>query len=147
MLLLSLIITNIILACTSVVLLFILLAKWYNKQRYKAQRSNLSNKFLEILQKLKINDFKKTSLDGYFKLTTDISLKLVSKQGWKIMVSTTLTKTGVGGDGMLYFIVVYISCFLNSGFLVSTWPLYSGKSLWTWYELAFEARLTCRLYL
>ena len=138
MLLLSLIITNIILACTSVVLLFILLAKWYNKQRFKAQRSTLSNNFLEILQKLQINYFKKTSLDGYFKLATDIFLKLVAKQGWEIMVSTTLTKTEVGGDGLVYFIVVYIICFLNSRFLVSTWPLYSGKSLWTWYELAFE---------
>ena len=58
-----------ILVCTSVVLLFIPLAKWYKKQRFKAQHSTLSN---NLLRKLQINFFKKTSLYGYFKLTTDM---------------------------------------------------------------------------
>ena len=65
----------------------------------------LSNNFLEILQKLQISHLKKKSLDGYFKLTTAISVILVAKQGWQTMVSTNLTKTGVGGGGLLYFIV------------------------------------------
>ena len=67
-----------ILVYTTVVLLFIPLAKWHSKERFKAQNSNLSNNFLGILQKLQINFLKKISLDGYFKLTTDISLKLVA---------------------------------------------------------------------
>ena len=67
-----------ILVYTSVVLLFIPLAKWYSNERFKAQHSTLSNNFLGILQKLKINVLKKISLDGYFKLTSDISLKLVA---------------------------------------------------------------------
>ena len=41
----------------------------------------LSNNFLEILQKLQISHLKKKSLDGYFKLTTAISVILVAKQG------------------------------------------------------------------
>ena len=40
-----------------------------------------SNNFLEILQKLQISHLKKKSLDGYFKLTTAISVILVAKQG------------------------------------------------------------------
>ena len=59
-------------------LLFIPLAKWYNKQGFKAQHINLSKHFLGILQKLQINHFEKTSLDGYFKVATDISLKFVA---------------------------------------------------------------------
>ena len=59
-------------------LLFIPLAKWYKKERFKAQQSTLSNNFLGILRQLQINFFEKTSLDGYFKLITDISLKSVS---------------------------------------------------------------------
>ena len=35
-------------------------------------------------------------------------------------------------------ILKYISCFLNSGFLVSTWPLHIGKPQETWHELALE---------
>ena len=35
----------------------------------------LSRQFLGILQKLQMNYFSNTSLDGYFKLTSDISLK------------------------------------------------------------------------
>ena len=34
------------LVCTSLVLLFIPLAKWYNKQRFKAQQCTLSKNFL-----------------------------------------------------------------------------------------------------
>ena len=68
---------DMILVCTSVVLLFIPLAIWYKKQRFKAQHSTLSNNLLGILQKVQINFLKKTSLDCYFKLTTDISLKSV----------------------------------------------------------------------
>ena len=49
-----------------VVLLFIPLAKWYKKQRFKAQHSTLSNYLLGILRKLQINFFKKTSLEGYW---------------------------------------------------------------------------------
>ena len=64
------------LVCTTVVLLFVLLTKWYSKQRFKAQHStptpSVSNNFLEILQKLQISHLKKKSLDGYFKLTTAI---------------------------------------------------------------------------
>ena len=40
--------------------------------------------FMGILQKSQINYFSKTSLDGYFELTSDISLKSVPQQGWKI---------------------------------------------------------------
>ena len=34
--------------------------------------------------------------------------------------------------------LIYIDCFLNSGFLVSAWPLHSGKPQGTWHELALE---------
>ena len=67
-----------ILVCSSVVLLFIPLAKWYKKQGFKAQNFALSNNFLGILSKLQINYLLKTSLNGYFKLTTDGSLKSVA---------------------------------------------------------------------
>ena len=46
-------------------LLFIPLAKWYKKQRFKVQHSNLSNYLLGILRKLQINFFKKTFLEVY----------------------------------------------------------------------------------
>ena len=55
-----------ILVCTSVVLLFSTLPKWYKKQIFKAQYSTLSNNLLKILQKLQINFLKKTSFDGYW---------------------------------------------------------------------------------
>ena len=64
---------DMILVCTLVVLLFIPLAKWYKKQRFKAQHSTLSNNLLRILQKLQINFFKKTLW-----MVTDISLKSVT---------------------------------------------------------------------
>ena len=38
---------------------------------------------LRVLQKLQINYFSKTSLNGYFKLRSDISFKSVPQQGWK----------------------------------------------------------------
>ena len=69
---------DIVLVCTSVVLLFIPLAKWYKKQRFKAQHRTLFNDFMGTLQRLQIICLKKASLDGYFKLTTDISLKSVA---------------------------------------------------------------------
>ena len=37
--------------------------------------------FLGILRKPQTNYFSKTSLDGYFMLTSDISVKLVPQQG------------------------------------------------------------------
>ena len=52
-----------ILVYTLVVLLFIPLAIWYKKQRFKAQHSTLSNYLLGILGKLQIIFFK-TSLEG-----------------------------------------------------------------------------------
>ena len=53
-----------VLVCTSVMLLFIPLAKWYKKQRFKVQHSNLSNYLLGILRKLQINFFKKNLFGG-----------------------------------------------------------------------------------
>ena len=65
-----------ILFCTSV----LLHPKWYNVYRSRDSKDNahlielLSREFLGIAQKLKINYFSKMSLDGYFKLSSDISL-------------------------------------------------------------------------
>ena len=63
----------------SVLLLFIPYAEWCNQMpRFKAQHCTFSNSwvhnFLGILRKSQINYFSKTSLDVYFKLTSDISL-------------------------------------------------------------------------
>ena len=55
---------------------------WHTqKQRFK--RRVLSNNFLKILQKLQLNYFSKTYLVGYFKLTSDISIKSVGRKGLK----------------------------------------------------------------
>ena len=32
-------------------------------------------------------------------------------------------------------------CFLNSEFLVSAWPLHSGKRQWAWHELVLKQRV------
>ena len=64
-----------ILVCTSVLLLFIPLAKWYKKQRFKAQHSTYPTIYWEFSRNYKSTISKKSSLDGYLKLTIDISLK------------------------------------------------------------------------
>ena len=60
----------------------------YTEAEIEAQQCTLSNtwedNFLGILRKLQISYFSKTSLDGYLKLTSDISLKSVPHHGWKI---------------------------------------------------------------
>ena len=45
---------------------------------HKEQHRTLPNNFLGILQNLQINHLLKTTLDGYFKLATDFSLKSVT---------------------------------------------------------------------
>ena len=42
---------------------------------------SIVDNFLGILRKTQINYFSKTSLDGYFMLTSDIFVKSVSQQG------------------------------------------------------------------
>ena len=57
-------------------------------QRFKAQHCTpielLSRQFLMNSPKFEINYFSKTSLDSYFKLTSDFFLKSVPQQGGKI---------------------------------------------------------------
>ena len=57
----------------------------YTEGRFKAQHHTLSNSwvnnFLEILWKLQIDYF--SSLNGYLKQISEISLKPVPEQGWK----------------------------------------------------------------
>ena len=103
--------------------------------RFKAQHCTFSNSsvdnFLGILQKSQINYFSKTSLDGYFKLKSDISLKSVPQHGWKVMrphheakqwkiyiyfciISTTLTKTEGGGEDCFILQENFVSKFLEN---------------------------------
>ena len=91
--------------------------------RFKPQHCTFLNSwvdnFLGILRKSQINYFSKTSLDGQFMLISDIFVKSVPQQGWKIMranhgakhwkiwlfclILTALTKAE-GGGRLLHFI-------------------------------------------
>ena len=125
------------LLCTSLYLLSVPHAKWYNVHRSTEVQSTalhlmelLSINFLGILQNLQINYFSKTSLGGYFKLTSDIFLESVRQQGdkirrenhrpkhWKIwffcMISTNLAKTGGGGVGCFILQRNFTSKFLEN---------------------------------
>ena len=88
-----------------VVLLFILLAKSYKKQRFKAQHPTLSNNFLGFLQNLQLSCFWKTSRDGDFKRTNNIFLKSVVLKGWKILDEKWQKMTKNGGIGAGRFIL------------------------------------------
>ena len=95
------------------------------------QLSAFTVNFLEILEKSQINYFSKRSLDGYFNLSCNISLKSVPQQGWKIrrarhgakhwkiwffciISTTTLTKAGCGGRGRLLYLIGKITKFLEN---------------------------------
>ena len=54
------------------------------KAQYCAFLNSWVDNFLVVLRKSQINYFSKTSLNGYFKLTSDIPVKSVLQQGWKI---------------------------------------------------------------
>ena len=75
----------------------------YTEAEIEAQQCTLSNtwedNFLGILGKLQISYFSKTSLDGYFKLTSGISLKSVPHHGWKI----TRENLGLEGQVALFY--------------------------------------------
>ena len=77
--------------CISVLLLLIphLKVEWYNVNIWRDSKHSTAlfqllsrvDNFLGILRKPQINYFSKTSLDGYFMLTSDISVKSVPQQG------------------------------------------------------------------
>ena len=83
-----------------------------HKSKNTAQHLTLLKGFLGIVHKLIISYFSKTSLDGYFNLTSDISLKSVplvktmeqntEKANFSCMISPTLTKLREKGRAALF---------------------------------------------
>ena len=104
--------------CTSVLLLFIPHAKWYNTHRSRDSKHSIApygtliehvDNVLGISRKVQIENFFKNSLDSYFKLKSDTfpkSARLENQESkpWGktlenlifCMILTNLTKTGGG---------------------------------------------------
>ena len=100
--------------------------KWYNEHLCRDLKQSTAlfellsrvDNFFGILRKPQINYFSKTAFDGYFMLTSGISVKSVPQQGWKFrranhgakhwkiwffcIISTALTETG-GGEAIALF--------------------------------------------